>query len=381
MQVTKITIHGFYGQGNLGDEAILKALLQEFSKFPNIKVVVFSRDPEKVSEIHGVRSLPERGRRSLLRIIWEIKTNDLFILGGGGLLKDYGTDSSSLERWLRLLQLAKRLNVKTALCAVGVENVRYDESRKLIRDVLNKVDLITVRDCNSKDFLIDIGVTNEVKVVTDPAVLLANNNTSKIKDISMPPRVIICVRHWFSKDEYIEEPEVNEKFIRSLSVTADFLVEQYNAKIDFIPFRTTSYDDDRIVAKQVVSYMKYKDRTHIHSRAPGVDEYIEIAKQSSLVIGMRLHSLILGTSVGVPVIGLEYMPKVKAYMDSIGQTEYSLNLETITSDKLISLIENIFNNYNTILEKMLSEVSKLQRVAKESIVEMVELAGGPSVPI
>lgn len=27
----KITIHGFYGQGNLGDEAILKALLQEFS--------------------------------------------------------------------------------------------------------------------------------------------------------------------------------------------------------------------------------------------------------------------------------------------------------------------------------------------------------------
>ncbi|MBA7515287.1 hypothetical protein ES705_07326 [subsurface metagenome] len=155
----------------------------------------------------------------------------------------------------------------------------------------------------------------------------------------------------------------------------DFLAEHYTAEIDFIPFRTTSYDDDRIVAKQVVSYMKHKDRTHIHPCAPEVDEYIEMAKQSSLVIGMRLHSLILGTSVGVPVIGLAYMPKVEVYMDSIGQSEYSLNLETITGEKLISLIESIFKNYDTNSKKILSGVSKLQMVAKKSIVEMVELAG------
>jgi polysaccharide pyruvyl transferase CsaB len=373
--MTKIAIHGFYGQGNLGDEAILKALLQEFSKSPNIKVVVFSSNPKQVFRAHGVRSVNTQGRLNFLRRIWELKTTDLFILGGGGLLKDYGSDSSSLEEWLKLLRLAKRLNVKTALCAIGVENIRYDESKKLIRDALDGVDLITVRDRNSKDILIDIGVTNEVTVVTDPAILLANINASKkIKDISMPPKVIICIRHWFDKGFYIEKPEINENFMWSLGATADFLVQQYNAKIDFIPFRTTSYDDDRIVAKQVVSYMKHKDRTHIHSHVPGVDEYIEMAKQSSLVIGMRLHSLILGTSVGVPVIGLAYMPKVEVYLDSISQTEYSLNLETITSEKLISLIENVFNNYDTSSKKILSEVSKLQSVAKESIVEMVELA-------
>lgn len=33
----KLAIHGFYGQGNLGDEVILKALLQEeFGRFPEI---------------------------------------------------------------------------------------------------------------------------------------------------------------------------------------------------------------------------------------------------------------------------------------------------------------------------------------------------------
>ena len=241
----KITIHGFYGQGNLGDETILKALLQEFSKFSDIKVVVFSSKPKQVSITHGVRSVHSKGRRSILRRIWEIKTSDLFILGGGGLLKDYGTDSSSLKEWRRLLKFAHRLNIKTALCAVGVENIRYDESRKLIKDALDKVDLITVRDCSSRDILRDIGVTNEIKVVSDLVVLLTSTNADKIKDNLISSKVIICIRHWLSKGFYIEKPEVNENFIQSLSVAADFLIEHYNTKIDFIPFRTTYYDDDR----------------------------------------------------------------------------------------------------------------------------------------
>lgn len=370
----KISIHGFYGKGNLGDEAILKALLQEFSKFPNVKVVVFSSAPGEVSKIHGVRSFSERGKCSLLRRIWEIKTSDLFILGGGGLLKDYGNDSSSLKEWLRLLRLAKRLNVKTALFAVGVENIRYYESRKLIRDALDKVNLITVRDCSSKDILKDIGVTNEIKVISDPAVLLTNINTDRIKDNLISSKVIICIRHWFSKGFYIEKPEINENFIRSLSIAADFLIEHYNKKIDFIPFRITSYDDDRIVAKQVVSYMKHKDKTYIHSSAPEVDEFIEMAEQSSLIIGMRLHSLILGTSIGVPVIGLEYMPKVKEYMKSIKQSEYSLDLETITGEKLINKILITFEQYKERSQVISLEVSRLKKLASTNIENLIELA-------
>jgi len=372
--MSKIAVQGFYGMGNLGDEAILKALLRELNKFSRIEVIVFSPGPEQVSRTHGVKSLPSQGRRSFLQRIWEIKTSDLFVLGGGGLLKDYGCDSSNLEGWLRLLRLAKKLKVKTALYAVGVENIRYDDSRKFLRDALDGVDLITVRDSTSKDILKSIGVKGEVKVVADPAVLLASGSARKIGDIPMSPRIMICVRHWFDKGFYIEKPEVNENFIRSLSVAADFLVEHYKAKIDFVPFRTASYDDDRIVAKQVISYMRHKDRTRVHSCTPEVDEFAEMARQSSLVIGMRLHSLILATAVGVPVIGLEYMPKVRAYMDSIDQGNYSLKLEALTSDKLIALIEDTFKRYDTRSRTICLEVSKLQSIARDSIKELVRLA-------
>jgi len=372
--MNKIAIHGFYGHGNLGDEAILKALLQEFNKFSNIKLVVFSDNPKQVSMMHGVKSVHSRGRRSVLRRIWEIKTSDLFILGGGGLLKDYGNNSSNIEKWLRLLQLAEKLKVKTALCAIGVENIRYDNSKILLKNALDKANLITVRDRNSKDILKDIGVRNEIKVVTDPSVLLTYIDTSKVKDISTPPKVIICVRHWFDKGFYIEKPALNENFIRSLSIAADFLVENYKAIIDFIPMRTTDYDDDRVVSNQVLSSMKHKDGVNIHSRVLEVDEFIEMAEQSSLVIGMRLHSLILGASAGVPVVGFEYMPKVKAFMDSINQGDYSLGLEAVTSDKLIGLIEDTFERYNTRCKTIRAEVFKQQKIIRNSIAELIALA-------
>ena len=372
--MSKIAIHGFYGAGNLGDEAILKALLEEFGRFRPIETLVFSCNPEQVSRIHGVKSLVSRGKRSSLRRIWEIKTSSLFVLGGGGLLKDYGSDSSSLKGWLRLLQLAKKLKVKTALFAVGVENIRHDDSKKALRNALDGVDLITVRDGYSQELLLHIGIDNAVGVVTDPAVLLANPKARERKDVSTSPNIMICVRHWFNKGEYVENPEVNENFIKSLGAALDYLVERYSASISFVPLRTTHYDDDRIIARQIVSCMKHGSGIRVHSSAPGVDAFLGMIDQQSLVIGMRLHSLILATAAGIPVIGLEYMPKVRAYMDSIGQGGYSLKIVAVTTDKLVALIEKTFKRYNTRSRSICSEVAELQGIARNSIAELFGLA-------
>ncbi len=120
--------------------------------------------------------------------------------------------------------------------------------------------------------------------------------------------------------------------------------------------------------------MKHSNGVNIHSSAPGVDEFIDIAKQSSLIIGMRLHSLILGAAAGVPVIGLEYMPKVKAFMESINQGDYSLGLEAVTGEKLIGLIEDTFERYDARSKAICLEVSKLQEICRNSIAELIALA-------
>jgi len=371
--MNKIIIHGFYGHGNLGDEAILESLLKEFGKFPELEITVFSSRPQEVSRMYQVRSINSIRKKTILRRIYEIKKSKLFILGGGGLLRDTGGNSVNIKNWLKPLILAQRLGTKTVLCGIGVENIRYPKSKKIICKVLNKTNLITVRDENSKKTLQQMGITNEIKVTADPAILL-NNNLSKIKWPNSSPKIMICVRHWFDKGFYIENQKANKNFINSLSIAADFLIEHYNATVDFIPMRTITDDDDGIVARQILSQMKYKNKTWVCSVVPKPREFIEMLKKYSLIIGMRLHSLILATSAGIPVIGFEYMPKVKAYMASISQGEYSLSMTTINSDKLIQLTKNTFEHYDFRAQTIISKISELQSMARNTLKEIVTLA-------
>jgi polysaccharide pyruvyl transferase CsaB len=371
--MNKIAIHGYYGYGNLGDEAILGVLLKELRRFPGIRAVVFSGSPVQVSEMHRVKSVRAQGRRNLIRRIWETKTSKLVILGGGGLLKDYGANSANMQKWLSLLQLAQKLKVKNALYAVGAENISYEHSKKLLKDVLNKVDFLSVRDAYSKQVLENAGVAHKIEVTADPAVLLSDTVTARLKDIENPPRVIVCVRHWFDKGFSIENPEADANFIRCLGEACDFLIERHKAEVDFFPFRTMPYDDDRLVAEKVASSMKRKDSIRIHSRAPDPDEFMAAARQSSLIIGMRLHSLIMGAAAGIPVIGLEYMPKVRAFMDSIKQGPYCLDLRKITVDRLIGSIRETFDTYAQRSEVIVHEMERLKKAAKKNVDDLMTL--------
>jgi len=372
----KIVLHGFYGQGNLGDEAILKALLEQFSERHNLKLVVFCRNPEKVSDQYGVKSVHSQSGRHWLERIWELKTAGLYILGGGGLIKDYGGSSASLEGWLEILRLCKKLHVKTALCAVGVENIRYPRSKTVLKQVLDKVDFITVRDEDSKNLLKEIGIENNIDVISDPAILLTEGKTRKLaeKKNDRLVRVIVCVRHWFDQGFFIADPAKNENLANALSRTLDFLVDNYNVRIDFIPMRTVSYDDDREMAKEIVKYMKNKNKAalHLYSTSTSVDEFTREVDRCTLVIGMRLHSLILAAASGVPIIGLEYMPKVKAFMASIGMQEFSHNLENLTASTLIHSIKKILGNYENYSSQLVLKIAEKKQILSQSIEQLVK---------
>jgi polysaccharide pyruvyl transferase WcaK-like protein len=164
---------------------------------------------------------------------------------------------------------------------------------------------------------------------------------------------------------------MNENVIKSISRALDFLVESYNVRIDFIPMRTVSYDDDREMAQEIVKHMKRKEETapglHLHSSSPAVAEFIGMVEQSTLMIGMRLHSLILGAAAGVPVIGLEYMPKVKAFMESIGMQEFSHSLENLTHDSLIDSIKKILADYENCSRQLVAKVCEKKQTVCESI--------------
>ncbi len=368
----RVCLHGFYGMGNLGDEAILVSFLKEIEG-KGLNVTVLSRNPAAVRRSHHLKSVPTRGRLSGPRVRSALKKASLYLLGGGGLLKDYGSDHTSLKGWLEPLRTAKGLGTKTALFSVGVENIRYEESKRLLRKELSNVDLITVRDLSSKKLLNSLGVRSEVEILPDPAVLLGEGRSrSLVKDAS--PRVAVCLRHWFSQGNYVKDEKANERFMDATAEGLDHLREKYDAKIDFIPFRNGSPDNDVVIAEEVSSRMKNRPGNMVMATPPTVMEYMDMLEGCDLVIGMRLHSLILAQANGVPGVALSYMPKVRAYMEEMKQKDFCVDLENINGKSLIDMIDQTMARYEMRSKHICRRNKELKERVKKGISKLTDLA-------
>src|SRR5262245_54713054 len=137
--VMKIGISGSYGGMNLGDEAILEGILKKLRETLNPEVVIFSFNAKDTEKRHQVRAVPIREMHKDA-VIEELKTLDLLILGGGGILFD-----GVVENYLRDVVWAQELDTPVMIYAISVGPLRSAESKQRVVEVLNKIDCITVR--------------------------------------------------------------------------------------------------------------------------------------------------------------------------------------------------------------------------------------------
>ena len=165
----RIVIAGYHGFGNTGDEAILQATLGEFRRVaPGLEFTVLSSNPPLTAATYGVRSILRTDPRAIIR---EMKASDMFLLGGGSLLQDV-TSTRSLLYYLGLLWCGKRFTGKAMVFANGLGPINMPLGRLLSREVLESVDLITLRDRDSADTLRSLGVSRQPIITADPAFML-----------------------------------------------------------------------------------------------------------------------------------------------------------------------------------------------------------------
>ena len=90
-QKLRVLLCGYYGEHNLGDDALLQVLVSQVPG--DWDVVVTARDSDAVHAL--VRGVSTVNRRSLSATLQALKHVDAFVLGGGSLLQD-GTSFKSL---------------------------------------------------------------------------------------------------------------------------------------------------------------------------------------------------------------------------------------------------------------------------------------------
>lgn len=356
----RIVLSGYYGFDNAGDEALLTAIVREIKRFkPDAEFTVLSGNPKRTSDVHGIRAVSRINPWVLLR---EIKKADLVLSGGGSLLQDV-TGPLSIPYYLGIVALAKMLRKPVAFYAQGVGPVNGWLGKVLIRTVVNRVDLITLRDADSERLLKSLGVTKPPLVVTaDPVFSLfptpeqVEMGKNILSQMGLKERQVVgmALRDWHPEGE------------RSLAAMSDLLAGK-GYEILFIPFQ---YSEDLRVLQRVESYMLATP--HFLTKQISSGELMGLVSNLQVLVGMRLHSLIFASVAGVPFAGIAYDPKVLSFLELFGERPLNEGRDMDPYEAAVR-VELMLKERDERSLKIKEKIAKLKEKSRQTAMEVLGL--------
>ncbi len=360
----RIVVSGYYGSKNGGDEAMLAAMLQVLrEEVSDLSVTVISIDPEYTKRRHNVDAVP---RPDIRTIIKRIRAADLLISGGGSLLQNV-TSGRSLYYYLAIIFFALVFGRKVMLYAQGIGPIRGAPARKLMNLIVNRVDLITVRDRGSLEELARLNITRpKIYCTADPVLAIKPVPLDLGKEIlsrrsaGNGKLIGVAVRHWLDW----------ENFRRELAEALDRLAVTKGANIVFIPMK---FPEDIRAAQDTAAIMTQP--SIVLDEEFSTREILSLVGCMSVLIGVRLHALIFAGVMGVPMVGISYDPKIERFLDSIGDKPLG-NLQDVTAAKIFDATAvKLAAQKNSRDVTLLKELGNL---ARKNAKLAVELARGKS---
>ncbi|MEV4946485.1 polysaccharide pyruvyl transferase family protein [Streptomyces sp. NPDC053755] len=306
-----VGILGSYGGRNVGDEAILTAMLERLrAARPDARIVLFSRHPEHSRAAHPDVEVAAWEGVCRERISEHLRRLDVLVLGGGGIL--YNTEA---RRYLRLVRTAQDLGVPVFTYALGAGPLTDESDCEWVRATLSDAAEVTVRDEESKLVLEEAGLTRPVTVTADPALLLApgDGGDALLRAEAVPRGVRLVgmsVREPGRAAEHLDE----DGYHQLLATVGDFLVHRLDAHLVFLPMER----DDIRHSHAVVSRMADAERCSVLHGNYRPQQVLDIVSRLDLAIGMRLHFLIFAALAGIPLLPLPYAGKVFDFAQQIG---------------------------------------------------------------
>lgn len=291
-----VLLCGYYGEHNLGDDALLQALLAQLPA--GCTPLVTAHDQELVRRRFAVATTDRRSLRGVLRALADCRA---LVLGGGSLLQD-STSFSSLLYYALLIGAARLRGLPVILWAQGLGPLRRRRSRLLVARLLPLVQAASWRDPASAAMAQRWGLAGVVG--SDPVW-------------SLPPRpwhgkggpLVVC---WRPVQQLAGEAW--RPWLEALAA----LARHSGREVLWVPFHR--HQDSGLLAQLRQSGLGPAD-LFARSREVSVedpDSAAALFASAGLVLAMRLHGLILAAQAGSPCAALSYDPKVAAAAAAIG---------------------------------------------------------------
>lgn len=312
-----VVVSGYYGYDNLGDEAILEELTNELKKLVKPEnIIVLSADPEKTAKLFGVGAME---RTDLLGIADLCKVSRLFVSGGGGLFQNTRSIGSIVFYGFQIA-MARAFGAPVLIYAQGIGPIRGQLAEWITKKAFSAATAILVRDSASKALLTQWGLNAEQ--TADPVWCLAQKKlpaamTQQLEAVKSSKLVALSLRtsHNFS----------DTHLTTLVDAMLDALPE--SAHVLLLPLQMNQ-DKDLLVRFASQWKAKGRDATLMDTTSMQYpSEWITLFGKCKLVVGMRLHALIMALKAGVPVVGIAYDPKVSQLLADFEQPSLILAKE------------------------------------------------------
>ena len=321
-----VALLGYYGYGNLGDDALLDCSLKQLKReMPNASIIVLDNPANLVHRQSTLNTsyISRFSWKALLRTF--LKTN-MLIFGGGSILQDV-TSTKSLYYYLGMILFAKLLRNQVHLVAQGVGPINNPFSRCLSKLILPLVTTITCRDAQSIVYITElVRLKKQPQLTADLAFLLkmptadiARSSAGNGFNLTSSASTLGVVLRQYKGIELGTILEKIKQLIKEESVT----------NILLLPFQPEDIEYHKYIKTQLSIPTILMDA--IYSPKDMLNAYTHL----DYVLSMRLHGLVFAKLKGIPFQGIVYDPKVNALLDDT-RTMEELKLAASMSFKYLN---------------------------------------------
>jgi len=335
----RVIVHGYFGFGNVGDEAILSVLIEEFKNiFNKTELIVLSSNPQRTMKFHSVKAIRER--LTSLGFWKHFLGSHILVFAGGG---RYGY--ATWRRIALLALLAELLGKVVIFRGVGVYPYEWRGrpiiserpvafkglTGLLIRLALSKVSYISVRDKYSYMVLRLTGVKRSIAIEEDLAFRLKLPDPSECKELAI--KYDIHEGRVLGVNLRTLDAETSEKVVNYVvKLVRDFMEKGFD-KVVFIPFgfgsfRGRFFDNDLIVA------FKLKRRIPnliIINEELNPKEILCLFNYLDYVVAMRHHAVIFTLLAKKPILALVYDTKTLELLRMLSRDDINITLVLVNN--------------------------------------------------
>jgi polysaccharide pyruvyl transferase CsaB len=358
----RIVISGYYGYGNIGDEAILEAFTQQIKNYPGVNTTVISSNPAYTFKTQGLKAV---SRGNPFSIIKAIVDSDLFIQGGGGIIQD-STSFRSPYYYLGQLILVLILMRRFYIMGQGIGPIRNSFTRFLTRETFAHAKAITVRDLQSQSFLLDALATGfDLTLTADLALLLEKASNDRAEDILFSegagelPEPVIAVSIKGNRKDQVK--------IDNYTSALNNYLDEVGGSVLFIPFFNLY---DLPFTLKVMSGIRAPSACIRKDYKPS--EILALYCLSNHVLAGRLHSSIFAALAGIPFSTIAYDPKINAFLHEI-DLETNLVASIAGAKSIEEALINDMESGEFQVEKVKKRLPSLQKRAQLNISKLLEL--------